>query len=413
MLDLKQKIAVDKLSKLKAGCLFMQMGTGKTKVAVELSNLKSDYDYIVWIAPASLLREQSYKDEIYKWNPQKPIMFWSVESIGMSNAKYLDLVNFVNNNKTFCIVDESITIKNIDSKRTKRLLALWDKFNYRFILNGTPLTKSLMDLLPQMNFIHPKILGMTEAQFANTFLVYKEDGFRPWRRWSKPANEQALIEIMRPYIFDCDLDLDVKLQEHDIECYNTEIEKLEYEKVKNKFFEELEKDDDLNFFSMSQLFQHKYTICEDKQKKLIDLLNEIKNRNEKVIIYVKYLDEINQLYEMDLDFVELTGICKEDLNDFKKDVDILVCTYGVGSFGLNLQYANNIIFLSQTFDFKMKEQAKYRIYRTGQKKVCNIYNFYVDTGLEKLIEMSLEKKENTLKNVENFIKNNKNAKELL
>ena len=413
MLVENQEKAVAKLSRLKAGCLFMQMGTGKTKVAIDLANLKNDYDYIVWIAPASLLRMKSYKDEIYKWKPIKSIKFWTVESLSMSDSRYLDLVNFVNKYKTFCIVDESITIKNVDSKRTKRLLSLWDKFNYRFILNGTPLTKSLMDLLPQINFIHPKILSMTETQFANTFLVYKEDGYKPWRRWSKPANEKALIEIIRPYIFDCELDLDVKLNEEDIDCYNTYIEQEEYKKVKDKFFKELEKDDDLNFFSMSQLFQHKYTICEDKQEKLIALLKQIKERKEKVIIYVKYLDEIEQLYKLNLVFSVLTGQEKNDLNDFKEDIDILVCTYGVGSFGLNLQFANNIIFLSQTFDYKMKEQAKYRIYRTGQEKTCNIYNFYVDTGLEELIKMSLNKKEDTLINVKSFINNNKNYKDLL
>ena len=86
-----QEVAVKKLSKLKAGCLFMQMGTGKTKVAVDLANLKNDYDYIVWIAPASLLKTVSYIKEIDKWQPLKPVRFWSIESLGSSDYKYCDL----------------------------------------------------------------------------------------------------------------------------------------------------------------------------------------------------------------------------------------------------------------------------------------------------------------------------------
>lgn len=404
MLNYSQSIAINKLSKLKAGALFMKMGTGKTKVAIELANLKNDYDFILWIAPASLIRIKSYIDEIYKWKPQKNILLFTIESLSMSNKKYLDFIDIIDKYQVFCIIDESITIKNLDSKRTKRILNNWNKFKYRLILNGTPLTKSLIDLLPQINFIHPMILNMTESQFANNFLIYKEEGNKPWRRWSKPANEEALINIIRPYIFDCELDLDIELKEDDINCYNTEYEKIEYEEVKNKFFKELEKGSDLNFFTMSQLFQHQYTICKDKKEKLLKLLNDIKLRNEKTIIYIKYLDELKQFENLNLNYIILTGKEKDNLDNFKKNIDILVCTYGVGSFGLNLQYANNIIFLSQTFDFKLKEQAKYRIYRTGQTRTCNIYNFYVNTGLEDLIRMSLNKKENTLKNVEKFIK---------
>ena len=38
-LDLDQRKAIEKLSRLKAGALFMKMGTGKTKVACYLFGL--------------------------------------------------------------------------------------------------------------------------------------------------------------------------------------------------------------------------------------------------------------------------------------------------------------------------------------------------------------------------------------
>lgn len=49
---------------------------------------------------------------------------------------------------------------------------------------------------------------MTEKAFADNFLVYFFDGVDPfpWRRWSKPANVEALIEIIRPYIFNSSFD---------------------------------------------------------------------------------------------------------------------------------------------------------------------------------------------------------------
>ena len=58
---------------------------------------------------------------------------------------------------------------------------------------------------------------------------------------------------------------------------------------------------------------------------------------------------------------------------------------------------------TKEFDYKDKEQSLHRIYRIGQTKPCNIYNFYVNTGLEKLIKNNLDKKINTLTTIKQYI----------
>ena len=53
-----QEKAFEKLSKLKCGALFMEMGTGKTKVALDLINSKlNKIDYVLWICPVSIKNE--------------------------------------------------------------------------------------------------------------------------------------------------------------------------------------------------------------------------------------------------------------------------------------------------------------------------------------------------------------------
>lgn len=53
-IDYGLEAASDKLSKLKAGALFMRMGARKTKMALDLiKNKQDDFDTVVWIAPAS------------------------------------------------------------------------------------------------------------------------------------------------------------------------------------------------------------------------------------------------------------------------------------------------------------------------------------------------------------------------
>lgn len=397
-----QQAAFDKLSKLRAGALFMNMGTGKTKVALELAKAQQEnFDVVIWIAPASLLIDKGYKSEINKWcdGLTRPIIFFSIESVSASDTKYLEMRAVAEGKRSFCVVDESITIKNTDAGRTQRLLKMWNLFQYRLILNGTPLTKGLIDLYSQIQFLHPKILNMTEAQFANNFLTYKKDGFKPWKRWSRPENEEALIEIIRPYIFDAELDIPVKMNEYEQTFCLSNEEQEKYSATKRSF---LDGKCEVGFLEVAQKFQHIYSSCQEKLeylKKLVPTLG-------KVIIYVKFIDEMEELRRW-FDCVVLTGKEKGDISRFEKDIDVLICTFGVGSMGLNLQFANNIIYFTQTFDYKDKIQSMHRIYRIGQKKDCNIYNFWVNTGLDKLIKKSLDKKENTLNNVGKIISKEK------
>lgn len=407
-----QKEAFSKLSRLKCGALFMKMGMGKTKVVLDLArSRKKDYDFIVWIAPASLIRDVGYKGEIIKWGADlmDKIVFFTLESMGASVNKFLKLKEVVENFKTFCVLDESLAIKNIYAKRTKNLSLLSDKFTYRFILNGTPVTKSILDMHTQINFLSPKILNMTEAQFANNFMIYKvkkEWGSRPWRKWSKPANEKALVEIIKPYIFDCELCVDVEKEETiEYACLNIE-ERRAYKKFKEDAIAMyLDKSENFSFLAFAQRFQNFYCLCEDKINTLIKDVEIILKKGEKVIIYVKFIKEFNAL----VDILGRTKCClyngsvKLDVEEFKTKKDILICTYGVGSLGLNLQFCNNLIFFTPTFDYKLHEQAKYRIYRTGQLKNVHIKEYYTDTKLDDLVYECLSRKENLLNRMSKYI----------
>jgi SNF2 family DNA or RNA helicase len=398
-----QQQAFDKLSKLKAGILFMSMGTGKTKVAVDLIISKqNDIDCIIWIAPASLIRSQSYKDEIRKWsnNLSKPIHFFTIESIGSSDNKFLKMISLASKQESFCVVDESITIKNAMAKRTQRLLRHWHLFKFRLILNGTPITNSLLDIYSQVQFIHPKILNMSERQFANQFLIYHKDGYRGYKKGNKPYNEEALIEILKPYICDAELEISCGLNFNNINCRLGEPEKCSYHFVKEDIYSKM--DDEFDFLAIVQKLQHFYTEnCLEKKFYFDDLVKQITKDNQ-VIVYVKYVSELDYL-KANYNCVEYSGRCKDGIELFKNGAKILICTYGSGSMGHNLQFCNNIIYLSQTFDYKDKEQSLHRIYRVGQTKQCNVYNFYINTGLENIIKSSLDKKVNTLATIKNYI----------
>ena len=101
--------AFNKFSKLKVGALFMKMGTGKTRVAIELVDYNK-CDLLIYVAPFSTLK--NIEEEFIKWNLKTEYILIGYETISSSNKKYLDLLSKLENKKCFIIADESIFIKN-------------------------------------------------------------------------------------------------------------------------------------------------------------------------------------------------------------------------------------------------------------------------------------------------------------
>ena len=136
----KQTKAVKKLKKYKVGALFMEPGTGKSRVAYELIRSVSQIDYILWLTPFQT--KQNLLLELLKINADvTKIEIEGIESLSNSDNLYLKLYNkLLTSKRPFIVVDESLKIKNHDAKRTKRIIQLGNLANYKLILNGTPLS---------------------------------------------------------------------------------------------------------------------------------------------------------------------------------------------------------------------------------------------------------------------------------
>lgn len=397
-----QQLAFDKLSRLKVGALFMEMGTGKTKVALDLINSKSNkIDYILWICPFSIKNEIIKERD--KWYPAMKIDVVGCETIGSSDRTYLEILKKVATSKTFIVVDESLKIKNINAKRTRRIIEFGGYAQYKLILNGTPITKNVIDLWAQMEFLSPKILKMSFNQFKNTYCEYYIRG-RLKGMVKKQHNIEHLISLIEPYIFDCDLDIEAKKMYYN---YFYDVDTFQYSKLKNELLEGIA---NIDFFVLTTKLQQFYTTY--KEEVLKELLEQM---NDQVIIFVKYLDSIpagaNKIVG-DMNTKERKQVIdKFERGDFKE----LYITYGCGSYGLNLQFCRNIIFAEHCFDYSQRIQAEARIYRIGQNYDVNYYNLWCNVGLEKMIQSSLNKKSNLLNEIKKEIdkKGENNLKKLL
>lgn len=403
--------ASEKLARDKSGALFLKMNSRKIQLAFQLIHSKlNEVDFVVWIAPNACLSSLKYRADInnFAQTALPKLKSFSVECLSLSDVRYLQLYNLADSFRVFCVVDDSLTIKNTEAGRTRRLLAIAPKFKYRLILSSMPLTQGLIDLYSQIKFMNPSLLNLSETQFCHKFLPYYIDEFQTVKRWSTPENERILIEKMRPYIYDSDFDFNYRIKKYDVFFTLSKNEVKIYSDEKDNF---LKRHYRVPFMEVVHKFQRIYTLCQSKIDGLFEILSEIRLRKEKVVVFVKFLDEIDFFRDcgwFDWDnFAVLTGKTnkRKVMQLFEHNVDVLFSSYGVDSFGQWIKLCHNVIFFSQTFDYRLKVKMVHDIDYINAKGEINIYDFWVNTGLDEMIRKNLLMKHDVLTNVCNVITN--------
>ena len=172
--------------------LFMEMGTGKSKVLIDNLGMlyqEGEINFALIIAPKGVYRNWTSKEipehmsddiphRVIRWvaSPNKTQQA-EMRSVGEA---FEGLTIFVMNVESFSSVkgrtagewmgrafgrngliaiDESTTIKNHKAKRTKALMKIASAFKYKRLLTGSPVTKSPMDLYSQCEFLRSGLLG--------------------------------------------------------------------------------------------------------------------------------------------------------------------------------------------------------------------------------------------------------------
>ncbi|MCT6851229.1 MAG: DEAD/DEAH box helicase [Staphylococcus epidermidis] len=379
-LSIHQKQAIKKLEKYKIGALFMEPGTGKTRTAVELVN-SSNADMLLFMTPCRNIN--NIKEELSKWRCNKKIYVYGIESLSNSDRIFIELINLVESYQhVFMVVDESLKIKNNNAIRTKRINTIGKRTEYRLILNGTPLSKNIIDVYSQMEFLSPKILKMDYESFINRYIQYIDFDIKKKKNITKVKgyrNLDNLYSLISPFVYDSKLSITPSYT-HINENYYIDECLEEYKNVKFKYISMIYNDPNI-FMAMTQQMQQSYAL-EGSKFKIVD-----KYINDKTIVFCKFIKS------------------KEELEERYPNNKIL--TYGTGSLGLNLQSYNQIIFFDKTFNYAQKEQAERRIYRMGQNSDCKFIELTGDVGLETFIDKNIRNKTTLLDSFKEAVINDK------
>lgn len=329
--------------------LFMDMGTGKTKVIIDTIAYLYDngkIDGALIIAPKGCYRNWTNPDsgEIVTHMPahiKYYMAYWSayktkkrlatyeplfyvtedlhlfvmnIESLA-TNDGYDMCVKFLRTHKALCCVDESTTIKNPKAKRTKAIMAMRKYTYYRRILSGMPVVQSPMDLYSQCAFLSQYCLNFASFYaFRNRYALTQKMQFGA-RAFDKIVGYQRLPELTaklaafsyRANKYEC-LDLPDKIyMSRDVDL--TPDQEKYYKDMKEKAL--LLLDSNMVTVSMAMVQLQKlheitcgflsdpdsdrvYELPNNRMQEMFDILEEISG---KVIIWACYRYNIIQIYK--------------------------------------------------------------------------------------------------------------------
>lgn len=434
-----QRAAIEKLSRLRVGALFMDMGTGKTRTAIELVWLRRErIEKCVWCCPVSLmeatkreiLRHTSCNDrDIHVFGvrtretniPQAGWHIVGLESLG-SSTRVACVLDELIDGRTFLIVDESSYIKGFRAKRTRRLARLGPRTPYRLILTGTPIIQGLEDLYTQMEFLSPQILGYPSwHSFQCALAVFRA------KRKAAASEGLGLGDICRsiaPYVYQVSKEDCLKLppkKYRRIVCGLSTEQASAYQAVKDRFLEDLSGYDPGEIsMAIFRLFSGLHAVScgvlpagfsggrRLKNRRMDVLLDELgKLRTSHVIIWVNYLESITTLCEILPAVFPGKPVCAihgrlsaarraANIDRWKRDGGVLLATQGTGGHGLTLTESHRVFFYSEGWRYALRIQAEDRCHRIGQKKRVHYVTLQCQSNIDERIRSALSRKADAL-----------------
>jgi len=329
--------------------LFMEMGTGKSKVAIDTMGrlfLEDKIKACLILAPKGVFDNWVMNEiprhlpsdinvKVVRWQTNHTKTFMSdLEKLilpdmqenntlqvfvmnveGLSTTKAFNFAKlFLNKNPdSMMIVDESTTIKNRSAKRTKNVVELGRLALFRRILTGFPVTQSPLDLYSQSEFLSDSMLGYSSFySFQNRYaqLINRTMGQRQFRQVVGYQNIEELSNKVGDFSYrvlkkDC-LDLPSKVYlRREVEL--TPEQKKVYQEIKKDAISLLENNEIVSVSSvLTQILRLHQVSCgfvkhdegeeiEIKNKRVDELLDILQELQGKTIIWANYQYDIKRI----------------------------------------------------------------------------------------------------------------------
>lgn len=417
-----QQEAIDRAMELPHYALFHEMGVGKTRTLIEilrrrfasegrlmstlilappvvLENWKREWAEYSKVNPGKvviLYGSQVRRIEILEKNQDKCILITNYESLTMDTL-FEALKKW---KPEILVLDEAHRCKSTQAKRTKRAIQLADRVVYKYLLTGTPITNSAMDIFSQF-----RILDGGET-FSKNFFIFRGNyfydknagmpshkHFPDWRIREgamEDINKKIQAKAHRIKKQDC-LDLPPLLRK-EIYVELSESQQKLYKEMKRDFITFVQDKACVaslaitkalrlqqivsGFVSLEDGSNHKIRQTPRAQA-LKELLEDLTPQH-KVLVWAVFKENYEQIRqvceELNLKFVEVhgeippkkrQGLVDEFTNN--PEIRVFIGHPGAGGIGINLIAASYSIFFSRSFSLEQDLQAEARNYRGGSE----------------------------------------------
>lgn len=375
------------------------------------------------------------KKRVEQFNKQKPAIVITNYECVQIKAFYELLLAW---QPEIVVLDESHRIKDSQAKRSKAIYPLTGAADRRFLLTGTPVVNSLLDIFGQYKALDPSIFGPGFWSFRSRYFYDKNAGrqfaYPDWVPHQFAAEQigKALAETsLQARREDC-LDLPplqnvafpVELSPQQLKAYEemrkdfmTEINGLvassEFEMVKTLRMQQMlagfvqpdEKKDPVWFSDVPRI------------SALMDIVDSI--GKEKCIIWTTFRPTYkkigDELEKEGIKYAYLTGeqsnAEKQDaIAQFKSgDTQCLIANPAAASEGINLQEAKYAVYYMRGYHLLHYLQSLARNYRSGTEKLHDRvvhYHLYAKGTLDEVIAQALIQKQDVGQAVLNWAKGN-------
>lgn len=434
----------------------MAMGTGKTATAINILNrlYKSHCRILRTLIACPPIVIQNWKKEIRKFSSVKIMDQQIIPLVGTGTVrsktmekvlKEPDKIVIINYETLLMfdpfelikkwkpeviIYDESHKLKDHKTRRSVKARELSDQADYRYILTGTPVLNTPMDIFHQYRVMDlGEAFGKNFFSFRNTYFYDKNAGMPAHRHFPDWKIKPGAMEEMKGKIEKSSLS--VRKEEClDLPPLIKKVVKVPLGKDQARAYEQMKRDfiafvndqacvADLAItkgLRMQQIISGHLPVGENERKIIhfkpnprLDAAKEILEEicgHSKILVWCVFKEDFKAIAqicdELEIQYVEVHGSVsapqkQKNVDAFNSDekIRVFISHPGSGGIGLTLTTASYTLFYSRNFSLENDLQAESRNHRGGSEihsKITRI-DLVAENTLDEIISERLKGKE--------------------
>lgn len=436
-----------------AAMLDMEMGTGKTRVAIEIINRREDISVVLVVSPKAVVPVWGRELNKYCTRPYLVIQRGSetvkktsenIRSNAFVNPEGTLVVIVVNydsvwrkplgdmlysaaklGNIHMVVLDESHRAKAAGSKVSKYLAMIGRAVPYRLCLSGTPMANSPLDVYGQYRFLDRSIFGTNHNKFLQQYAVLGG----PEKRFVVGyKNQQELIGKFRSIAYTCKMSdikdriklpdslpptqVSVQLPARDMktmrelgrefvaECgqgfvtaSNVLVRMLRMQQIAAGFCITQEG-------PMEQQQQQELNTA--KRDALNDLMSDL-DPSERLVVFCVFVHDLDSIREV----TEAHGRLYFELSGREHRVDewraseggVVAVQIQAGAEGVDMTCAHRAIYFSLPHSLALYDQSRARLYRPGQNRPVQFIHLIAAGTVDESMYKSLTNKRDVIDSI--------------